>query len=215
MTTRIKICGIMRHEDAVIAAALGADAIGLVFTPLSPRCVTIERAREIVVGIPKGISVVGLFLDPAPEDVLHVIENIQLDWLQFHGREPSEFCRRFAMPYIKTIGAGRDAAGHTADLHSLCNDYPDAAALLFDGNTHGAVGGTGKRADWKTLPETGARAIVLAGGLTPDNVAEAIGIVRPHAVDVSSGVEDSPGVKNRSKIEMFINEVRRADAATV
>ncbi|MBW3568458.1 MAG: phosphoribosylanthranilate isomerase [Proteobacteria bacterium] len=215
MTTRIKICGIVRPEDAAIAAELGADAIGIVFTPLSSRCVTIKQAQEIIAAIPMGVSVVGLFLDPKREDVLKVLQNIQLDWLQFHGRESPAFCRRFAVPYIKAIGAGRDAAGNIADLHALRDDYADAAALLYDGNIHGAAGGTGHRADWKKLPEGEGRTIVLAGGLTPENVAEAIGIVRPYAVDVSSGVEDSPGVKSRSKIEMFINEVRRADAAAI
>jgi len=215
MTTRVKICGIVRPEDGAAAARFDADAIGIVFTRVSPRCVNATQAREIIAAVPAGVSVVGLFLDPSSQEVELVLKQVELDVLQFHGSEPPEFCRQFDRPYIKTLGFGRDAAGNDSVDPALIDSYADAAALLFDSNVHGAPGGTGRRTDWAALPAGNGRAIVLAGGLTPHNVAEAIRTVRPFAVDVSSGVEDAPGVKNHSKMQMFINEVRRADTVTI
>lgn len=214
MTTRIKICGITRPEDALAAANAGTDAIGLVFAPRSPRCITIAQAREILRQLPAGVSVIALFLDPARDVVEQVLQHVEPDWLQFHGREPASFCSQFGTPYIKTIGVGRDVDGSVSDVEALIEEYANAAALLFDSHTHGEAGGTGRRADWRNLPRTAGRAVVLAGGLTPENVAEAIRTVRPYAVDVSSGVEDAPGVKSFEKMQAFMNEVRRADAAT-
>lgn len=214
MTTRIKICGITRPEDALAAANCGANAIGLVFAPLSPRCVNNAQAQDILGQLPAGVSVIALFLDPEANAVEQVLRHIEPDWLQFHGREPAKFCSQFGVPYIKTIGVGQDAHGNISDIEALVEEYAGAAALLFDGHAHGAAGGTGQRADWQSLPRMDGRAVVLAGGLTPGNVADAIRIVRPYAVDVSSGVEDTPGVKSPEKMQAFIDEVRRADAIT-
>lgn len=214
MTTRIKICGITRPEDALAAANCGADAIGLVFAPLSRRYVDTARAKEILRELPSGVSVIALFLDPDRDAVEQVLQQIEPDLLQFHGHESVKFCSRFGVPYIKTIGVGHDAKGNVPDINAFIEEYADAAALLFDSHAHGAAGGTGQRSDWRSLPRMGGRAVVLAGGLTPDNVADAIRIVRPYAVDVSSGVEDAPGVKSPEKMQAFIDEVRRADAVT-
>lgn len=214
MTTRIKICGITRPEDALAAANCGADAIGLVFAPLSRRCVDTARAKEILRELPSGVSVIALFLDPDRDAVEQVLQQIEPDLLQFHGHESVKFCSRFGVPYIKTIGVGHDAKGNVPDINAFIEEYADAAALLFDSHAHGAAGGTGQRSDWRSLPRMDGRAVVLAGGLTPDNVADAMRIVRPYAVDVSSGVEDAPGVKSPEKMQAFIDEVRRADAVT-
>lgn len=214
MTTRIKICGITRPEDALAAANAGADAIGLVFTPLSTRCVNIAQAQEILGQLPAGVSVIALFLDPDRDSVEQVLQHVEPHWLQFHGRESAQFCSQFGVPYIKTIGVGRDADGNISNIEALIKEYAGAAALLFDGHAHGSAGGTGQRADWRSLPRLEGRAVVLAGGLTRENVADAVRTVRPYAVDVSSGVEDAPGVKSPEKMQAFIDEVRRADAIT-
>ncbi|HEX6928892.1 MAG TPA: phosphoribosylanthranilate isomerase [Gammaproteobacteria bacterium] len=209
MSTRIKICGITRPDDARIAAQLGADAIGLVFAESSPRRIGIAQAAEIAASVPGGVRVVGLFLDAEEDFVRSVLAAVRVDVLQFHGRESAGYCARFGLPYFKTIGVAdrQEAARAIAQ-------YPDACALLFDSHAHGAAGGTGKTADWHALPAANTNNVILAGGLKPGNVFDAVCLVRPHGVDVSSGVESRPGLKDRAKIKEFISEVRRADAAT-
>lgn len=215
--TRIKICGITRLADGLAAAQAGADAVGFVFWSGSPRAVEAGAARAIAAALPPFVTVVGLFVDPQPEEVRAVLGAVPLDLLQFHGREPAELCRSFARPYVKAlaVGAEADATG----LLECASRYPDASGLLFDAPaTGGQPGGTGRTFDWSALPKDPGRPVVLSGGLTVANVGEAIRRVRPWAVDVSSGVEASDaagrpvrGVKDPARIAAFIGEVRNAD----
>jgi len=202
MRVRVKICGITRVEDAVHAASLGADAIGLVFYAQSPRAVSIAQARDIVRALPAFVTVVGLFVNAPPDEIRAVLNQVRLDALQFHGLEPPEQCRAFGRPYIKAVSM---RAG--VDICACARDYADSAALLLDTHDEEAPGGTGRSFDWSRAPGDLGKALILAGGLTPDNVAEAIRQVRPYAVDVSSGVEASKGIKDHHKMAQFINEV--------
>lgn len=202
---RIKICGITRPEDALHAAAEGADAIGLVFHRDSPRVVTIERARAIACALPPFVARTGLFVDAEAGFVRSTLATVPLDLLQFHGDEPPGYCRAFGRPYVKAI---RMAEG--IDLGTLAREYADAAALLLDAHVPGSVGGTGRTFDWERVPASLRAAVILAGGLTPQNVAEAIRRVRPWAVDVSGGVESAKGVKDPARVTAFIEAVRQA-----
>ncbi len=207
MRTRVKICGITRPEDAETAARCGADAIGLVFHPRSPRYVDAARAREIVAALPPFVAAVGLFLDARRETIEAVLAEVPLILLQFHGDECPADCGTFGLPYIKAVGlaGGTDAAAYAAA-------YPDAAAFLLDSHAPGAAGGTGRTMDWSALRGLALpRPWLLAGGLNPDNVAEAIATVRPWGIDLSSGVESAPGIKDAALIERLMNEVRRVD----
>lgn len=199
--TRIKICGITNEGDALAAVAAGADAIGLVFYPPSPRAVSVDEAVRILSVLPPFVSSVGLFLDPEVAAVDEVLNVVPLSMLQFHGRESAAFCHSFKRPYLKALGL----AGNRP-LNA--DDYVDAAALLFDSHAPGEAGGTGKTFDWQRLPRT-QRPVILAGGLTPQNVGEAVRQVRPYAVDVSSGVELAPGRKDPSLMKAFVEEVQR------
>lgn len=201
MRTRIKICGVTRPGDAELAARLGADAVGVIFYPDSPRAVDIARAREIAAALPAFVTLTALFLNPAPALVEAVLERLPVGLLQFHGGETAAFCRRFGRAYMKAVSM-------RAPLKEL-DAYGDAAALVLDSHAPGAAGGTGATFDWSRLPDT-SRPVVLAGGLGPDNVAAAIRQVRPWGVDVASGVESAPGIKDPDKLERFIAEVRRA-----
>jgi phosphoribosylanthranilate isomerase len=205
MRTRVKICGITRVEDALVAVRAGADAIGLVFDPASPRCVALDQARAIVRSLPPFITVVGLFVDAAPERIREVLNGVSLDLLQFHGTETPEQCRQYARPYVKAIRMHPDI-----DLHAEARRYADAAGLLLDSFVADVAGGSGRAFDWERIPRDLARPLILAGGLTPGNVGEAIRRVRPYAVDVSSGVEQSKGVKDPDKIAAFLKAVRDA-----
>ena len=215
--TRVKICGITRVEDGVAAARAGADAIGFVFWPGSPRAVAVERARVIAAALPPFVTTVGLFVDPAPDQVRAMLAALPLDLLQFHGAEPPEFCRAFGRPYIKAVPVGGNAA--RADLLEYAARYADACGLLFDAPpADGLPGGTGRTFDWNALPRDPGRPLVLSGGLTAANVGAAIRRLRPWAVDVSSGVEaigpdGKPvrGSKDPARIVAFIEEVRNAD----
>ena len=205
MTTRVKICGITRCEDAQAAAAAGADAIGLVFFSGSPRCVTARQAADIVRDLPAFVSVVGLFVNASAAEVEAVLAQVPLDLLQFHGDETAVFCRRFQRPYVKAIRV--QAA---ADIQAACAAYPDARALLFDAYHEAAYGGTGQVFDWQMLPETLSRPWILAGGLNPANIGQAVRQTRAPAVDVSGGVEQHKGIKDAVKIKQFIQGVRDA-----
>lgn len=207
MRTRIKFCGITRAEDAQIAARLGVDALGFVFYGKSPRAIRAEPARDILRQVPPFVTRVALFLDAGAEEVSEVIRIMNPDVLQFHGREPREFCAGFGKPYIKTLGM--DGAD---DLTGAAAAYADAAAILLDSHVHGAPGGSGKPFDWSRAPRL-PQPLILAGGLRADNVAQAVTALRPHGVDVSSGIEQSPGVKDETKMRDFVKEVRHADAA--
>ena len=202
MRIRVKICGITRVEDA-LAAAAGADAIGLVFAEASPRCVMADQARAIVAALPPFITVVGLFVDAPAARIREVLGQVPLDLLQFHGRETPEDCRGYGRPYMKAI---RMASG--VDLKAEAHRYMDAAGLLIDSYHPQVAGGTGETFDWAQVPEDIGKPVILAGGLTPENVARAIQAVRPYAVDVSSGVEQSKGIKDAAKIAAFIRNAQ-------
>jgi len=212
--TRIKICGITRVQDGVAAARAGADAIGFVFWPGTPRCVSPDLAQAIAAEIPAFISTVGLFVDPEPATVRAVLDRFPLDLLQFHGAESPELCASFGRPYIKAI-----AVRPGVDLLQYASRYEDAKGLVFDTFEPGGLpGGTGTTFDWNMLPRELQRPLILSGGLNERNVAAAIRSARPWAVDVSSGVEESgddgrprKGLKDPVKIAAFIREVRNAD----
>lgn len=207
MRTRIKICGITRVDDAAMVVSAGVDAIGLVFASRSPRLVEVARAQEIAAAVPAFVQLVGLFLDPDEDDVHRVLEAVPIDVLQFHGKESPRFCRQFGQRYIKTVGLA-----NLEQPEAVIAEYHDAAAILFDSHAHGEAGGTGRSMDWRYLPDVTHAPVILAGGLRPDNVAAAVETARPHAVDVSSGVESAPGVKDPDLVSEFINEVQGVDA---
>jgi phosphoribosylanthranilate isomerase len=204
--TRIKICGITRAEDAQAAAQCGADAIGLVFYQRSPRHVSVQQAKQLVRAIPPFVSVVGLFVDAEAAFVREVLANVPLDLLQFHGDESAEYCAQFDRPYLKAI---RVKAG--LDLLQYASDFRGAKGLLLDAHVEGMPGGTGATFDWALIPRQLPLPAILSGGLDVKNVAAAIKQVRPYAVDVSSGVEASKGIKDAAKIAAFIQEVKQID----
>jgi len=206
MRTRIKICGITRPEDARVAAGLGADAIGLVFHERSPRRVDVGRAREIVAALPPFVDAVALFVDAPADAVRAVLEGVRIDALQFHGEESPEYCRAFGVPYIKAV---RMREG--VDLAEAGDRHAGACALLLDAWHADIAGGTGTTFPWRALPAGLRLPVVLAGGLNAGNVAEAIGIVRPFGVDVSSGVEASGGIKDAGRMRDFFRAVAEAD----
>lgn len=203
--TRIKVCGITRADDAVQAARLGADAIGLVFYPPSPRAIDVVRAVRIRDALPPFVQPVALFVNPTRAEVESVLEAMPEVMLQFHGSETHAFCAAFGRPYLKALPMGRGA-----DPVNEAARHGHARGFLLDSHDAGGVGGTGVAFDWSTMPALG-RPIVLAGGLRPENVFEAVRGVRPWAVDVSSGVESAPGIKDPARMAAFINEVRHAD----
>ena len=200
--TRVKICGLTRPQDVAAAVAAGADALGFVFVPGSPRCLDEATATALVRPIPAFVSRVGLFQDQDAERVRQVLQKVPLSLLQFHGSEGADFCRQFGRPYIKAVSPG---AGTTvADAEAA---YPDAAAILVDSHEPGGHGGTGRVLTWQGL-SAGSLPLILAGGLNPANVATAVNLVQPWAVDVSSGVESAPGIKDANAIRRFIEEAR-------
>jgi len=205
MRTRVKICGITRIEDAIAAAQAGADAIGFVFDPKSPRHVHPDQALKITRALPPFITTVGLFVNPAPDTVEGVLNHVPLDLIQFHGNEKPEQCRRYHRSYIKAIHMKPDV-----DPRAMAHLYGDAAGLLLDTYVADVAGGSGRAFDWSRIPPDLGKPVILAGGLTPENVAAAVRQVRPYAVDVSSGVESSKGIKDANKISAFIEAVREA-----
>ena len=204
---RVKICGITSIEDAQAVCDSGADAIGLVFYEKSPRNVSIEQAVAICDSLPPFITSVGLFLDAPVSFVDSVLESVPLDLLQFHGSETPEYCASFKRPYIKAVGMKNRQA---ADFAQYADQFTEAKGFLVDSHGAGKAGGTGHTFDWKNTPRDYHKPIILAGGLNPNNIAQAIEQVSVYAVDLSSGVEQAPGVKDRDKIMQLMNEVRRA-----
>lgn len=204
--TRIKICGITRPEDAREAIASGADAIGLVFYAKSPRAVSAEQAARIVAVVPPFVSVVALFVDELPDEINRIIHCVQPDLLQFHGEEDATFCRQFGRAWMKAL---RVKPG--MDIAAACAAYDGARAVLLDSWQDGVPGGTGKTFDWQLVQGRLSLPVVLAGGLNASNVGQAITELRPVAVDVSGGVESSPGIKDAASIGQFIDAVRAAD----
>ena len=204
--TAVKICGITRVDDAAAAARNGADAIGFVFYAKSPRNVAAATAATIVARLPPFLSAVGLFVNPAAAEVESVLDQVRLDLLQFHGEEPPAFCAQFGVPYVKAARVRADL-----DLVQYARDYAAARGLILDAFVDGTHGGTGTSFDWSLVPRDLPLPVVLSGGLNAANVAQAIRRVAPWAVDVSSGVEASPGIKDAQKIAAFMKEVRSAD----
>lgn len=205
---RIKICGLTQVDDALVAVKAGADALGFVFYPPSPRAVTPEQAAEIIQQLPPFVMMVGLFVNPEPEWVEGVLKQVPLDLLQFHGDEPEAFCQSFGRPYIKALRMKPEF-----DPEQAAANWPSARGFLLDAYTPGVPGGTGEAFDWQRFPSNESKtnkaySWILAGGLTPDNVAEAIRITQPYAVDVSGGVESSRGIKCPTKIHAFIKATR-------
>lgn len=207
--TRVKICGFTRKSDALCAAMLGVDAIGLVFYAQSPRAVSIDRAGEIVQSLPPFVSVVALFVDERPDRIHAVIENVAVDLLQFHGEETPEFCNSFAVPYIKAIRMDAQV-----DIGEIEQRYSTARGLLLDAYHPEQKGGTGLQFDWTKIPPRRRMPIILAGGLHAENVTEALESVHPFGLDVSSGVEIGKGIKDRDKMAALVREVRRFDCRT-
>ena len=205
MRTRVKICGITRAQDALEVVKQGADAIGLVFYPKSPRNVSAAQAAEIVSQIPALVTGVGLGVDAEPAFIQEVISSVKLDLLQFHGDETPSACRQYSRPYMKAI-----RVKNGTNLVQYAADYADARALLLDAFAEGVPGGTGLVFDWSLIPQNLPLPIVLAGGLNAENVGVAIEQVRPYAVDVSGGVEASKGIKDAAKIAAFMRGVSNA-----
>jgi phosphoribosylanthranilate isomerase len=206
MKTAIKICGITRVEDALVAAGEGAHAIGLNFYKPSPRYLEPDAAAAIVRALPPFVTSVGLFVDAAEEEVRSIAVRTGVRLLQFHGSETAAFCEGFDLPYMKAV---RVRPG--VDLLQYAHAFRSAKALLLDAFQEGLYGGTGAVFDWNLIPAGLPLPTVLSGGLTPESVAEAIRRVRPCAVDVSSGVEGLKGIKDAQKIAAFITGVRDAD----
>ncbi len=206
MRTRVKICGFTRVEDAVFAASLGVDAIGLVFYPPSPRNVGINLAIDIVKALPAFVSVVALFVDEQEAQIKNILQQVPVDCLQFHGDESLEECRIYGKRYIKAVRMQEET-----DVSVLATDYYDADGLLLDAYHPSTKGGTGSQFDWALIPGHCQLPVILAGGLDATNVRLAIEQVRPYALDVSSGVETGKGIKDRDKMAAFIAAVHQGD----
>ena len=205
--TRVKICGIRESAHARVAAEAGADAIGLVFHPESPRFVSVEAAGAIASSLPAFVMVVGLFVNAQPPEIERVLERVPLDLLQFHGDESPEFCARFGRPYVRAV---RMEPG--VDLLEYARRFSTARALLLDAYVAGRAGGTGETFDWASIPRDLPIPLILSGGFDAANVGRAVREVAPWAVDVSSGVERERGVKDPARIVEFIRRVRLEDA---
>lgn len=205
MRTRVKICGFTRIEDAVYAANLGVDAIGLVFHPSSARFVDIEIAAAIARAVPAFVNIVALFVDADSIFINSVINSVPISCLQFHGDELAEACRIYDRPYIKAIRMQT-----STDLNDIEKLYPDACGLLLDTYHPNLHGGTGTAFDWSLIPAKRKLPLILAGGLTSENAQEAIRIVKPYALDVSSHVESSKGIKDSKKMTAFIRKTNQS-----
>lgn len=201
--TRIKICGITRVEDALAAVEAGADAIGLVFYAPSPRAVTIDQAEKICKALPPFITTVGLFVNASYEEVSVISSKLSLGLLQFHGEESAAYCEQFNQPWIKAL-----RVQPSTNIREAMQPYNKAQGILLDSYVAGVQGGTGTTFDWSLIPQQTEKPIVLAGGLTIENVQQAVQIVKPYAVDVSGGVEITKGIKDHNKIKAFINKVK-------
>jgi len=202
--TRVKICGITTVSDGLMVAQSGADAIGLVFYVPSPRHVEIEQACSIAKAMPAFVTKTALFVNPEIEYVKAVLEQVQIDLLQFHGDESPEFCEQFGLPYMKAV-----RMQETTDLNEIVNQYVGACGILLDAYKPGVPGGTGEQFNWSWVPKTLSKPIILAGGLTAENIHQAIQSTQPWAVDVSGGVEASKGIKSSEQVTLFMQQVMR------
>jgi phosphoribosylanthranilate isomerase len=206
--TRIKFCGITREKDAQAALSMGVDALGFVLVPASPRYIAADRAAAIRRGLPPFVSTVALLKDADAAFVQDAIDTLKPDLLQFHGEEPADFCASFGLPYIKAV-----AMGEKQSLAALARRYKGAAGLLLDSHAKGGMGGRGETFDWSRVTAV-KLPLVLAGGLNPANVGRAVRQLRPYGVDVSSGIEAKPGIKDHDKMRAFVESVRRADRSS-
>lgn len=205
--TRIKFCGLTRPEDVRLAVELGVDYVGLVFAPGSPRRLSHESAHRLRALVPEEIAVVALVMDNPRQDIEEIIEALRPDLLQFHGSEDDVSCSAFGIPFLKAVAMGADA-----DADAAASLFPSAYGLLLDGHGPGEAGGSGQRFDWTRTPGSTQTRFFLAGGLCADNVGLAIRTARPWGVDVSSGIEQAPGIKDGGKMRFFVEESRRADS---
>ncbi len=201
---RVKVCGLTNVDDASVAVSAGADAIGLVFYDKSPRNVSLDQAAEIARSVGPFCTVVGLFVDADKAFVERVLSRVGLHVLQFHGNESDEYCAQFQRPFYKALRMKEDL-----DVETAMAKFPSAIAILLDAYRPGVPGGTGETFNWQRVPQESTRPIILAGGLTPDNVSEAVAATQVYGVDVSGGVESLPGKKDSDKVRAFI---RRAKA---
>ncbi|MGH8077786.1 MAG: phosphoribosylanthranilate isomerase [Lysobacter sp.] len=207
--TRIKFCGLTRPGDVRMAGELGVDAIGFVFAEKSLRRIAAEEARAMRQALAPLVDAVALFMDNSADEVREVVRHVRPSLLQFHGSEDDAFCRGFGVPYLKAVAMGSEVVGkHPTSLHAR---YPAASGFLFDSNEVGEPGGSGQPFDWSQIPRGIEKPFVLAGGLNPENVFDAICATLPWGVDVSSGIESAPGIKDGDKMRRFVEEVRRAD----
>ncbi len=205
--TRVKVCGITRPEDGLAAARAGVDAIGLVFYPPSSRFVSTQAACAVIEVLPPLVTVVGLFLDASRDQIDEVLRQVPLDVLQFHGVEEPAFCASFGKPYIKGV-----AMSGLTDVCAYLARYAGARGYLMDSHRSGQAGGTGERFDWRHIPADLGDCLILAGGLNPGNVGEAVRRVRPWAVDVSTGVEQAKGIKDPRLIVEFVEGVESGES---
>ncbi|WP_422102185.1 phosphoribosylanthranilate isomerase [Vreelandella sp.] len=203
--TRIKFCGLTRPDDIAQAVALGVDALGFVMWPKSSRSITPEALQVLAAQVPAFVTRVGLFVNQPAELIEQCLPH--LDLIQFHGDESAAFCQQFGRPWIKALRMRDDL-----DLHQAASEYAVAQALLLDAYRPGVPGGTGETFDWSRIPASFEKPVILAGGLTADNIAAAVAQVAPYAVDVSGGIEASPGVKDASLMTSFVRHVAQANS---
>jgi phosphoribosylanthranilate isomerase len=208
--TRIKFCGFTRPGDVRLACELGVDGIGFVFSAKSPRRIAPEEARAMRQALAPLVDAVALFADNSLDEVRDVVRQVRPSLLQFHGSEDDAFCRSFGLPYLKAVPMGDEIQAP----HYLQLRWPGAAGFLLDSHVQGGQGGTGKTFDWTRIPRDLQKPYALAGGLTPENVFDAVITATPWAVDVSSGIESAPGIKDGDRMRRFVEEVRRADCHT-
>lgn len=204
--TRVKICGITTAADAALAVHAGADAIGLIFHAKSPRNIDLQQAQAIKASLPPFVASVAVFRNASEELVSTVAKQLQPTYLQFHGDEPPAFCRQFDTPFIKAVPMGDEAT----DVDVFARDFSQASALLLDSHGGEQTAGQGKVFDWQRVPESSSLPLILAGGLSGENVAAAIDATQPYAVDVASGVEQEPGRKSLARINEFFRGVNNA-----
>jgi phosphoribosylanthranilate isomerase len=199
------MCGMTREQDAGYAVSVGVDAIGLIFYPGSSRYVTIKKAKSVVCEIPPFVSIVAVVVNPVVADLEHILNEIPVQWIQFHGDESPEFCSQFNRPYIKSV-----AASSTEIINQSIELYDSASAILLDTPSI-QRGGVGQAFDWQLIPEKRNKPVILAGGLDASNVKRAVSLTMPYAVDVCSGIEASPGIKDHSRMLEFVNALRGDD----
>lgn len=206
--TRIKFCGMTRAEDVRLAVELGVDFIGLILAERSPRRLLPGQARALRALVPEEIGVVALVMDNPRGEVADIVAGLHPDYLQFHGGEDDAFCAGFGLPFFKAV-----AMGDGGDPLAAMAKFPSAHGFVLDGHGAGEQGGSGRSFDWTRLPKDSGKSVLLAGGLSPDNVAQAVRVAHPWGVDVSSGIEASPGIKDAAKMRRFADAVRTADSA--